>query len=108
MPAKNKGKGGAGGSGGAAKGAKEKSATESKAGTSVKVRHILCEKQSKALEAMEKLKSGCKFNEVAVQFSEDKARSGVIVLLWSFHEIPSTFTWGDSGIGRKHYYSPTG
>ena len=41
------------------------------------VRHILCEKQSKALEAIEKLKSGMKFNEVAASYSEDKARSGV-------------------------------
>ncbi|KAJ8683919.1 hypothetical protein QAD02_019711 [Eretmocerus hayati] len=45
-------------------------------GTSVKVRHILCEKQSKILEAMEKLKAGQKFNEVAATYSEDKARSG--------------------------------
>lgn len=37
----------------------------------------MCEKQSKALEAIEKLKSGMKFNEVAAQYSEDKARSGV-------------------------------
>jgi len=49
---------------------------EIKGGTSVKVRHILCEKQSKALEAIEKLKAGMKFNEVAAQYSEDKARSG--------------------------------
>ncbi|KAH7720092.1 Protein Y52B11A.9 [Aphelenchoides avenae] len=64
---------------------------EPKGGTSVKVRHILCEKQvvlawpflpdvlrfqSKALEAIEKLKTGMKFNEVAAQYSEDKARSG--------------------------------
>jgi parvulin-like peptidyl-prolyl isomerase len=41
------------------------------------VRHILCEKQSKILEAMEKLKAGVKFNEVATQYSEDKARQGV-------------------------------
>ncbi|CAI9720490.1 peptidyl-prolyl cis-trans isomerase NIMA-interacting 4 [Octopus vulgaris] len=47
-----------------------------KGGTSIKVRHILCEKQSKALEAIEKLKSGMKFNEVATQYSEDKARNG--------------------------------
>lgn len=47
---------------------------ESKGGTAVKVRHILCEKQSKALEAIEKLKSGMKFAEVAAQYSEDKAR----------------------------------
>lgn len=45
-------------------------------GNSVKVRHILCEKQSKVLEAMEKLKAGQKFNEVAATYSEDKARSG--------------------------------
>ena len=40
----------------------------------------MCEKQSKALEAIEKLKSGMKFNEVASQYSEDKARQGVIVI----------------------------
>ncbi|CAG0886087.1 unnamed protein product [Cyprideis torosa] len=45
-------------------------------GTKVKVRHILCEKQSKALEAIEKLKAGSKFSDVAMQYSEDKARQG--------------------------------
>ncbi|XP_069676425.1 peptidyl-prolyl cis-trans isomerase NIMA-interacting 4 [Periplaneta americana] len=49
---------------------------EKKGGTAVKVRHILCEKQSKVLEAMEKLKGGMKFPEVAAQYSEDKARQG--------------------------------
>lgn len=44
------------------------------AGTAVKVRHILCEKQSKALEAIEKLKAGEKFNVVASQYSEDKGK----------------------------------
>lgn len=43
----------------------------------LQVRHILCEKQSKILEALEKLKAGMKFNEVAATYSEDKARSGV-------------------------------
>ena len=43
----------------------------------IQVRHILCEKQSKSLEALAKLKSGEKFNEVAAQYSEDKARQGV-------------------------------
>ncbi|VUZ49974.1 unnamed protein product [Hymenolepis diminuta] len=47
-----------------------------KGGTAVKVRHILCEKQSKALEAIEQLKEGQRFNAVAEQYSEDKARSG--------------------------------
>ncbi|KAH9372006.1 hypothetical protein HPB48_000574 [Haemaphysalis longicornis] len=40
------------------------------------VRHVLCEKQSKVLEALEKLKGGMKFNEVAAAYSEDKARQG--------------------------------
>lgn len=51
--------------------------------TAVKVRHILCEKQSKALEAMERLKTGEGFNQVAVNFSEDKARSGVGLIMIS-------------------------
>ena len=41
------------------------------------MRHILCEKQSKVLEALEKLKAGQKFNQVAEAYSEDKARQGV-------------------------------
>ncbi|CAH0381030.1 unnamed protein product [Bemisia tabaci] len=51
-------------------------AKEKKGGNAVKVRHILCEKQSKSLEALEKLKNGGKFPEIAAQYSEDKARSG--------------------------------
>ncbi|XP_011687081.1 PREDICTED: peptidyl-prolyl cis-trans isomerase NIMA-interacting 4 [Wasmannia auropunctata] len=68
---------------GAAKTSKGKSSEESgsgkaekKGGNAVKVRHVLCEKQSKVLEALEKLKAGQKFNEVAATYSEDKARSG--------------------------------
>ncbi|KAL8578356.1 Peptidyl-prolyl cis-trans isomerase pin4 [Nucella lapillus] len=84
MPPKNKGgakgggaaKGGGGKGKGAEGGGDSASGKSSKGGTAVKVRHILCEKQSKALEAIEKLKSGMKFNEVAAQYSEDKARSG--------------------------------
>ena len=49
-----------------------------KSGNSINVRHILCEKQSKVLEAMAKLKDGVAFNQVATQYSEDKARNGVI------------------------------
>uniref|UniRef100_A0A7M4FX18 Peptidyl-prolyl cis-trans isomerase n=1 Tax=Crocodylus porosus TaxID=8502 RepID=A0A7M4FX18_CROPO len=41
------------------------------------VRHILCEKHSKIMGAMEKLKSGARFSDVASQFSEDKARQGL-------------------------------
>ncbi|KAJ2444602.1 hypothetical protein GGF42_006259, partial [Coemansia sp. RSA 2424] len=43
---------------------------------SIQVRHILCEKQSKALEAKEKLDAGVAFNVVATEYSEDKARNG--------------------------------
>lgn len=46
------------------------------------VRHILCEKQTKVLEALEKLKGGMKFPEVAAQYSEDKARQGVWIPLF--------------------------
>ncbi|KAI6192100.1 Peptidyl-prolyl cis-trans isomerase [Aphelenchoides bicaudatus] len=71
MPPKNKKPANAGKSTG------DSESKESKGGgTSVKVRHILCEKQSKVLEALEKLKAGMKFNEVAAAYSEDKARSG--------------------------------
>ncbi|XP_063242643.1 peptidyl-prolyl cis-trans isomerase NIMA-interacting 4 [Bacillus rossius redtenbacheri] len=51
-------------------------AKEKKGGSAVKVRHVLCEKQSKVLEALEKLKGGMKFPDVAAQYSEDKARQG--------------------------------
>ena len=75
------GKGGdKGGGKGADKGAKggDKGGKAEKGGgcSAVNVRHILCEKQSKCLEALEKIKAGAKFNEVATQYSEDKARSG--------------------------------
>ncbi|TPP63589.1 Peptidyl-prolyl cis-trans isomerase [Fasciola gigantica] len=75
-----KGGGGADGSGkDNAKGGGSAGATGgkvSKAGTAVKVRHILCEKQSKCLEALEQLRNGKRFNQVAEVYSEDKARSG--------------------------------
>jgi len=45
-------------------------------GTKVKVRHILCEKHSKIMEAYEKLKAGEAFDKVASAYSEDKARQG--------------------------------
>uniref|UniRef100_A0A914KFZ7 Peptidyl-prolyl cis-trans isomerase n=1 Tax=Meloidogyne incognita TaxID=6306 RepID=A0A914KFZ7_MELIC len=56
---------------------KDKSKKDGGSGyTSIKVRHILCEKHSKALEAIERLKAGEGFNLVAGKYSEDKARSG--------------------------------
>uniref|UniRef100_UPI00398EEE12 peptidyl-prolyl cis-trans isomerase NIMA-interacting 4 n=1 Tax=Pristiophorus japonicus TaxID=55135 RepID=UPI00398EEE12 len=77
MPPKGKSKGAKGGKGGAASGDNaDKKDKGPKGGNAVKVRHILCEKHSKSMEAMEKLKSGMKFNEVASQYSEDKARQG--------------------------------
>uniref|UniRef100_A0A2K5E3Y2 Peptidyl-prolyl cis-trans isomerase n=1 Tax=Aotus nancymaae TaxID=37293 RepID=A0A2K5E3Y2_AOTNA len=45
-------------------------------GNAGKVRHVLCEKHGKTMEAMEKSKSGMRFNEVATQYSENKARQG--------------------------------
>ncbi|KAF3919719.1 hypothetical protein ABW20_dc0106957 [Dactylellina cionopaga] len=47
-----------------------------KPANSINVRHILCEKHSKALEAIEKLNEGVKFDAVAREYSEDKARQG--------------------------------
>ncbi|CUI12350.1 peptidyl-prolyl cis-trans isomerase, putative [Bodo saltans] len=44
--------------------------------TKIKVRHILCEKHARIMEAMEKLSSGVSFADVARDYSEDKARSG--------------------------------
>ena len=48
------------------------------------VRHILCEKHGKCMEAMEQLKAGVKFNEVATKYSEDKARQGVNYFIYPF------------------------
>ncbi|KAF8155608.1 hypothetical protein B0H34DRAFT_714027 [Crassisporium funariophilum] len=47
-----------------------------KAATAINVRHILCEKHSKATEALEKIQEGQSFNKVAQEYSEDKAKAG--------------------------------
>ncbi|PPQ67760.1 hypothetical protein CVT24_002770 [Panaeolus cyanescens] len=47
-----------------------------KAATAVNVRHILCEKHSRATEALQKIKEGQSFNKVAQEYSEDKAKAG--------------------------------
>ncbi|CAK6450435.1 unnamed protein product, partial [Pipistrellus nathusii] len=86
MPPKGKGGSGKGGKGGAASGSDssdKKSQGPKGGGNAVKVRHILCEKHGKIMEALEKLKSGMRFNEVATQYSEDKARQG-IPSLWQY------------------------
>ncbi|XP_067614421.1 peptidyl-prolyl cis-trans isomerase NIMA-interacting 4 [Eurosta solidaginis] len=81
MPPKKEAKGGskdnkASGSKKGSSSAAEDKGKEKKGGNAVKVRHILCEKQGKILEALEKLKAGQKFPEVAAAYSEDKARQG--------------------------------
>lgn len=38
--------------------------------------HLKCEKYSKKEEALEKIKAGAKFDDVAREYSEDKARQG--------------------------------
>ncbi|KAK4971971.1 Peptidyl-prolyl cis-trans isomerase pin4 [Elasticomyces elasticus] len=54
----------------AEKGGKQKGAQ------SINVRHILCEKHAKKEEAVAKLGEGKKFDDVAREYSEDKARQG--------------------------------
>ncbi|KYQ88459.1 anaphase promoting complex subunit 7 [Tieghemostelium lacteum] len=72
MSSKGKGKGGGGGGKGAGGGDDK----PLKPCQQVKVRHILCEKQSKVLEALELIKNGKSFSDVAQNYSEDKARQG--------------------------------
>lgn len=43
---------------------------------SIQVRHILCEKNARREEAIAALNSGRSFDDVAREFSEDKARQG--------------------------------
>ena len=86
MPPKNKGK-----AAGKSKdtsddtdsGKKGGGAGKLKPATAINVRHILCEKHSKKEEAMEKLRNGAKFDEVAREMSEDKARQGKLLVLSS-------------------------
>lgn len=73
MAPKNKGKAKEQAAEPAAKGGK---AGKLKPATSINVRHILCEKHSKKEEALEKLRKGAKFDDVAREMSEDKARQG--------------------------------
>jgi len=58
-----------------------------KAANSISVRHILCEKHSKKEEALEKLRDGSKFDEVAREMSEDKARQGAFLRIVLLHDI---------------------
>lgn len=47
-----------------------------KAAQSINVRHILCEKHARKEEAVAALNGGRSFDDVAREFSEDKARQG--------------------------------
>lgn len=77
MPPKNKGKGKDTSSDAKDSGkGKGSGSGKLKPATSINVRHILCEKHSKKEEALQKLRDGAKFDEVAREFSEDKARQG--------------------------------
>jgi NIMA-interacting peptidyl-prolyl cis-trans isomerase 4 len=48
-----------------------------KPATAINVRHILCEKHSKKEQALDRLVRGHKFDDVARELSEDKARQGM-------------------------------
>jgi len=62
--------------GGAAAAAEDDSKNKLKAATAVQVRHILCEKHSRITEALQKLQEGQRFDKVAQEYSEDKAKAG--------------------------------
>lgn len=101
MPAKGKAadKGAAAKGKGKGKGDEEEKGGKVKGAQQINVRHILvsdfmhaiketrwmsniaqCEKHTKKEEALAKLKAGAKFDEVAREFSEDKARAGMFGL----------------------------
>lgn len=82
MAPKNKGKGKDSDS---SKDSASSSKTKLKPATSINVRHILCEKHSKKEEALEKIRNGAKFDEVAREMSEDKARQGTSIRRSSFY-----------------------
>ncbi|KAF2183138.1 peptidyl-prolyl cis-trans isomerase pin4 [Zopfia rhizophila CBS 207.26] len=105
MPPKNKGKG-------------KDTSGKLKPATSINVRHILCEKHSKKEEALEKLRNGAKFDDVAREMSEDKARQGGALgwktrgsLLADFEKVayelePSTTgnpKWGECKTGEGYH-----
>lgn len=88
MAPKGKDKAAAGGAGkGKGKGKDASKADDDKGRAKVKgaqqinVRHILCEKHARKEEVVAKLRDGGKFDEVAREMSEDKARAGVYLFL---------------------------
>lgn len=94
MAPKGKDKAAAGGAGkGKGKGKDASKVDDDKGGAKVKgaqqinVRHILCEKHARKEEVVAKLRDGGKFDEVAREMSEDKARAGVYLLSLSFSPL---------------------
>ncbi|QUC18567.1 uncharacterized protein UV8b_02808 [Ustilaginoidea virens] len=55
---------------------KDSGSSKVKGAQAINVRHILCGKHAKKEEALAKIKDGLKFDEVARNYSEDKARQG--------------------------------
>eukprot|EP00047_Mylnosiga_fluctuans_P025029 m.179635 g.179635 ORF g.179635 m.179635 type:complete len:189 (+) comp9984_c0_seq6:3487-4053(+) len=96
------------------------------AGTAVKVRHILCEKQGKCLEALAKLRAAyfpddgsaaakgiAKWNEIAGAYSEDKARNGGDLgwmtrgsMVGPFQDAAFKMELSDPGKGKIVYTDP--
>jgi len=76
MAPKGKDAGKGKGKGKDAAGADSVSGGKLKSAQQINCRHILCEKHSKKEEALAKLRDGAKFDDVAREFSEDKARQG--------------------------------
>ncbi|OAL52992.1 FKBP-like protein [Pyrenochaeta sp. DS3sAY3a] len=89
-----------------------------KPATAINVRHILVEKHAKKEEALEKLRAGAKFDDVAREMSEDKARQGGSLgwkvrgsLLAEFEKVayelePSTVgkpVWGEVKTGEGYH-----
>ncbi|KAL1924924.1 uncharacterized protein VTP21DRAFT_4578 [Calcarisporiella thermophila] len=98
-------------SGGDDSGSGGKSGGKLKAANSIKVRHILCEKHSKIMEALEKIKGGMSFDKVAEQYSEDKAKQGGSLgwmargsMVGAFQE--AAFALQPSTVGNPIYTNP--
>ncbi|CAP69055.1 uncharacterized protein PODANS_7_10155 [Podospora anserina S mat+] len=80
---KDAGKGGKGGKGKGG-GGDDSGGKQQKGAQSINVRHILnnqCNKMGEAEKAIERLQNGESFNTVAMEMSQDKARSGMFSLL---------------------------
>ncbi|KAJ2470645.1 Peptidyl-prolyl cis-trans isomerase pin4 [Coemansia sp. RSA 2131] len=54
----------------------EKTEKKLKSSNAISVRHILCEKHSKIMDAIAELKNNTRFDKVAEKYSEDKAKAG--------------------------------